>query len=86
MSALCWEIDPDGAKITAQKSIHSAEGAKLMAKWFPSYDLYRLQSTFHRGSCTNIYKTKDERYFHLHGKKSSRVNRNKYVTHTKKAV
>lgn len=69
MSALHWEVnDPhDGVKITAHDCIHSAEGQQKMAKYFPSYDFYRLQSTLHRGACTNIYKTKDGRFFHLHG-------------------
>lgn len=59
MSALLWIIDPDGEKIGM---------AVLNAtKYFPSWDIHRQAATFHRESCTNIYKTKDGRFFHLHG-------------------
>ena len=59
MSLLLWIIDPDGEKITSYD--HASE------KYFPSYDIHRQAATSHRNSVTNIYKTKDGRYFHLHG-------------------
>ncbi|KIV99006.1 hypothetical protein, variant [Verruconis gallopava] len=37
------------------------------AKLFPNRDLHRAGSTLHRALATNIYKTKDKRFFHLHG-------------------
>jgi len=66
MSTLIWTIDPDGDNINAFESATSAKGAKL-ASYFPSWDLHRQQATPHRANCTNIYKTKDNRFFHLHG-------------------
>jgi hypothetical protein len=59
MSTLLWKIDPEGAKIRALSSESEI--------YFPSYDIHRQQATPHRNACTNIYKTKDGRYFHLHG-------------------
>jgi hypothetical protein len=37
------------------------------AKLFPNKDLHRAGASLHRTLATNIYKTKDGRYFHLHG-------------------
>ena len=59
MSTLLVTIDPDGEKIRL-----SDPG---VTKYFPSWDIHRQSATFHRESCTNIYKTKDGRFFHLHG-------------------
>ncbi|EMR82315.1 hypothetical protein ACHAP3_005055 [Botrytis cinerea] len=68
MSTLLWEINHEGAKVTLFNGTDpNSENGKLLAKWFPSTDIHRLQGTHHRASCTNIYKTKDGRYFHLHG-------------------
>jgi hypothetical protein len=59
MSTLVWTIDPDEENIKM--------GDPAYTKYFPSWDLHRQAATFHRDSCTNIYKTKDNRFFHLHG-------------------
>ncbi|KAI5921703.1 CoA-transferase family III [Camillea tinctor] len=34
---------------------------------FPSRDLHRSQASLHRTLATNIYKTKDGRFYHVHG-------------------
>ncbi|KUJ08286.1 alpha-methylacyl-CoA racemase [Mollisia scopiformis] len=59
MSTLIWTIDPTGEKIPGM--------SPKSEKYFPSFDIHRQASTHHRNSATNIYKTKDGRYFHLHG-------------------
>ena len=41
--------------------------APASAKMFPNQDLHRAGASLHRTLATNIYKTKDGRYFHLHG-------------------
>jgi len=38
-----------------------------MARTFPNRDLHRSIEGFHRILATNIYKTKDNRYYHVHG-------------------
>lgn len=70
MSTLLYTIDPEGDKIT----MHAKEPEKIakMNEYFPSYDIHRGWSTPHRASATNIYKTKDGRFFHLHGQPSIR--------------
>ncbi len=35
---------------------------------FPNRDLHRSQASLHRALATNIYKTKDGRFYHTHGK------------------
>jgi len=65
MSTLLYTIDPEGDNISAL-SATVQDGAKAL-QYFPSNDIHRQQATPHRASCTNIYKTKDQRFFHLHG-------------------
>lgn len=59
MSTLLWSLDPDEEKLNASSS--------GINKYFTSFDIHRGWSTPHRSSVTNIYKTKDDRFFHLHG-------------------
>ncbi|KAK7956000.1 CoA-transferase family III domain-containing protein [Apiospora aurea] len=66
MSALLWTLDPSGDKLTPS-SFAAPSTQKLVAEYFPDWDKHQA-STPYRGSVTNIYKTKDDRYFHLHVK------------------
>jgi hypothetical protein len=59
MSTIVWTIEHEGKTLTLS--------APKMNDYFPSYDIHRQAATHHRNSTTNIYKTKDGRYFHLHG-------------------
>lgn len=68
MSTLLYAIDPKGTNITAAGAALSENAAQL-EKWFPSYDIHRGWSTPHRASTTNIYRTKDDHFFHLHGQR-----------------
>lgn len=53
-------VDPDGEAIGyPERSGYD--------KYFKDTDLHKQASNFHRASATNIYRYKDERYFHLHG-------------------
>jgi crotonobetainyl-CoA:carnitine CoA-transferase CaiB-like acyl-CoA transferase len=38
-----------------------------VASFFPTMDLHRASASPHRTCATNIYRTSDARYFHLHG-------------------
>lgn len=68
MSTLLWTIDPEGDSISSS-DLAAGDRTKAIKslEYFPSFDLHRGWSTPHRASTTNIYKTKDERFFHLHG-------------------
>jgi hypothetical protein len=66
MSCLLWTLDPDEANITAASTM-SPEGREQIAAYFPDKDKHNSQSSIYRSAATNIYKTKDGRFFHLHG-------------------
>lgn len=66
MSSLLWTIDPDGEKLSAS-SVLSHEGCLKINAIFPNWDRAESQGSFIKLATTNIYKTKDGRYFHLHG-------------------
>jgi crotonobetainyl-CoA:carnitine CoA-transferase CaiB-like acyl-CoA transferase len=61
MSAMLTGILIDGVAIKAL----SPDPA--VTKLFPSGDIHRAGASPHRTCATNIYRTKDERFFHLHG-------------------
>ncbi|KAK3389864.1 CoA-transferase family III domain-containing protein [Podospora didyma] len=66
MSPLLWALDPEGANLSAGK-LMSPEGQGDLLKYFPEWDKYQTFSTYYRGAATNVYRTKDEKFFHLHG-------------------
>ncbi|ETN42476.1 uncharacterized protein HMPREF1541_01632 [Cyphellophora europaea CBS 101466] len=66
MSTLIWTLDPEGKAITLG-SLSDPESAKEYGKYFPNRDKHAATSSFHRLAATNIYKTKDGRFFHAHG-------------------
>ncbi|KAI1651762.1 CoA-transferase family III [Daldinia loculata] len=41
--------------------------SKEISEWFPNRDLHRAAGSQHRTLATNIYKTKDGRFYHIHG-------------------
>lgn len=61
MSALLTGVIIDGVP---SKPMSPTPG---VTKFFPSGDIHRAGGSAHRTCATNIYKTKDDRYFHLHG-------------------
>ncbi|KAK3323243.1 CoA-transferase family III domain-containing protein [Cercophora scortea] len=62
-SPLLWTLDPEGAPLTPFRP----ENREQIAKYFPDWDKHDATGTPYRTAATNIYKTKDDRYFHLHG-------------------
>ncbi|CAA7257389.1 unnamed protein product [Cyclocybe aegerita] len=60
MSVIVATVDPDGEKIAYIDANY--------AKYYPDGDLYHGQGkrTKFSDDCTNIYRTKDGRFFHLH--------------------
>lgn len=49
-------------------SLISEEGRQRLARYFPSWDKYGANNGPYNTAATNIYKTKDGRFFHIHGK------------------
>lgn len=62
MSTLIWSLVEQG-----QKPMTVPESVKIMHGLIPDYDIHKMGNSLHRGAATNIYKTRDGRYFHLHG-------------------
>ncbi len=67
MSSLLWVLDPAGQKLSAA-SIMQLEGRTELEKHFPNWDKFNSTASWYRMAATNIYKTKDGRFFHLHGR------------------
>ncbi|KAI1466673.1 CoA-transferase family III [Daldinia caldariorum] len=61
MSPLLTRVIKDGIPV----QIHPSSEEAL--QWFPSRDLHRFMASQHRILATNIYKTKDGRFYHIHG-------------------
>ncbi|OQV04353.1 hypothetical protein CLAIMM_09249 [Cladophialophora immunda] len=62
MSTLIWQIHPDtDHTITLNKNLEK------MYEMIPNYDFHKMGSSLYKLCVTNIYQTKDGRYFHLHG-------------------
>jgi hypothetical protein len=62
MSTALIVIDPQGA------NIERSEDRDAYEKFYPNGDFHRARDGSHfKAATTNIYKTKDGRYFHLHG-------------------
>lgn len=53
---------------------------KKRAKYFPDYDFHKMGSSLYRQAVTNIYKTKEGRFFHLHGTKVKQMKICKCLT------
>ncbi len=69
MSSLLWVLDPAGQQLSAA-SITQPSGRAELEIHFPSWDKFNSIGSLYRIAATNIYKTKDGRFFHVHGKPS----------------
>ena len=59
MSTLLTNVFVDG--------VPSVATSPAVAQFYPSVDIHRSGVSPHRTCATNIYRTKDDRFFHLHG-------------------
>lgn len=57
MSAIVVQLHKQGKPLDPASTV----------EYFPNCDKHGAASTLHRSSATNIYKTKDGRFFHIHG-------------------
>lgn len=68
MSPLLSTLDIRGSPIPGSlRQSTPKEDAKRFEKLFPSFDAYKSLSSHHRKSATSIYRTKEGRFFNLHG-------------------
>lgn len=63
MSIWVAVIDPEHNKTAARGFLDSS-----FVKYFPNTDKHGAFDGPYRQACSNIYRTKDNRFFHLHGK------------------
>lgn len=56
-------VTPDGKT----KSLNAFNGKEMIDYGFKNCDLHRAGTSLHRTLATNIYKTKDGRFYHCHG-------------------
>lgn len=62
MSTLLWQIYPGTDDV-----ISSGRNMDKLDALVPNYDIHKMASSLYRQCVTNIYRTKDNRFFHLHG-------------------
>lgn len=65
MSSLVLEIDPDFSAPVTPTPVRDL--TEKYAKYFPNGDIHKMASSLYRRAAYNIYKTKDDRWFHIHG-------------------
>ncbi|KAK0621953.1 CoA-transferase family III domain-containing protein [Bombardia bombarda] len=66
MSSLIWVLDPGGANLSPA-IWHKPESRAAIEKHFPNWDKNDgLGGGPYKGATTNIYKTKDGKFFHTH--------------------
>ena len=66
MSVLLWTIGPRKRQLRAMSIIDPTECQELFSI-FPDQSFHNNDGPVYQAACTNIYKTKDGRFFHLHG-------------------
>lgn len=66
MSALTWVLDPDGEALNGGAATDYKKREEFY-KYFPDYDKHESQTSLYRNAVTSIYRTKDDRFFHIHG-------------------
>ena len=72
MSCLLWVLDPTSLKLSAATSFAQPSEKAELEKHFPTWDRFNSAGSWYSIATTNIYKTKDGRFFHLHGRSCSR--------------
>lgn len=70
MSAFLWTLDPDGEKLTITHFTIPGKQRDTLLEAFPDADKYETNDALN-AALTNIYRTKDGRFFHVHGRFSS---------------
>jgi hypothetical protein len=66
MSVLLWTIDPRGRQLDVTSIVDPNKRQDIFSL-FPEQTFHNNDGPMYQGACTNIYKTKDHRFFHLHG-------------------
>lgn len=68
MSPLLYTFSLDGKDVSATLSRNSG-----LEKYFPNYDTHDVKNFYMSIKSTTMYKTKDNRFYHLHGSMNPRI-------------
>ena len=66
MSILLFTIDPQGCRLDVMSFMDPSKREEF-SRLFPEQAFHNSNNSLYQIACTNIYKTKDGRFFHLHG-------------------
>lgn len=66
MSALVWTLDPEGEALNGGAATDHKKREEFY-KYFPDFDIHGSQTSLYRNAVTSIYRTRDDRFFHVHG-------------------
>jgi hypothetical protein len=64
---MLWSLDPDGQNVTFADTRNDPVGKALYNSLFKDYDVHGSLLGPYRCCTSNIYKTKDSKYYHIHG-------------------
>lgn len=64
---MLWTLDPAGENLSAASIMSTPHGRAKLSTYFPDWDIHYSKSSIYRTAATNIYKTLDGKFFHLHG-------------------
>ncbi|KPM39360.1 hypothetical protein AK830_g7193 [Neonectria ditissima] len=67
MSIMLWSIDPEGQNVTFEDTRSNPAARALYQSLFRDYDVHRSLDGPWRCCTSNIYRTRDDKYYHLHG-------------------
>lgn len=71
MSTFLWKLDPDGENLSIGHFTTPGKQRDALLEAFPDADKYETNDPLN-AALTNIYRTKDGRFFHVHGRFPSR--------------
>src|SRR5438309_831707 len=67
MSLMLWSLDPEGRNVTFADTRSDPAAKALYNRLFKDYDVHGSLSGPYRCCTSNIYKTKDDKFYHIHG-------------------
>lgn len=64
---MLWSLEPEGRNVTFPDTRTDPAGKALYNSLFADYDVHGSLSGAYRCCTSNIYKTKDDKFYHIHG-------------------
>lgn len=67
MSLMLWSLEPEGRNVTFADTRTDPAAKALYNSLFTDYDVHGSLSGAYRCCTSNIYRTKDDKFYHIHG-------------------